>query len=108
MKKMVNTGKIHKTAKLAHYIKPIITMFKREKAMKSTGNPTLWRILLLFSLVVAIISLISLAYLQVNISGDGIPNRPQGGPPVEYPWARAQGQATAFSVRARSLQQSVL
>ncbi|MCX6654932.1 MAG: hypothetical protein NTY03_07395 [Candidatus Bathyarchaeota archaeon] len=57
--------------------------------MNSARKPTNWRILLLFSLAVAIISLISLAYLQVNISGDGVPNRPQGGPPVEYPWGQA-------------------
>ena len=48
-----------------------------------------WRILLLFSLAVAVIGLISLAYIDVNISGDGVPNRPQGGPPIEYPWGRA-------------------
>ena len=57
--------------------------------MNSARNPTLWRILLLFSLAVAIISIISLVYLQVNISGDGVPNRPQGGPPIEYPWSQA-------------------
>jgi hypothetical protein len=47
------------------------------------------RILMLASLVVTIVSLVSLAYLQVNISGDGVPNRPQGGPPVGYPWGQA-------------------
>ena len=47
------------------------------------------RILMLASLVVTIVSLVSLAYLQVDISGDGVPNRPQGGPPVEYPWGQA-------------------
>ncbi|OGD55710.1 hypothetical protein A3K78_07540 [Candidatus Bathyarchaeota archaeon RBG_13_52_12] len=62
---------------------------KGVKAMNSARKPTILRILLLFSLAVAIISLISLAYLQVNISGDGVPNRPQGGPPVEYPWGQA-------------------
>ncbi len=49
----------------------------------------LWKVLFLFSSVVVIFSLISLAYLQVNISGDGVPNRPQGGPPIEYPWDQA-------------------
>jgi len=57
--------------------------------MNSVRNPTLWRILLPLSLAVAIISIISLVYLQVNISGDGVPNRPQGGPPIEYPWGQA-------------------
>ena len=52
-------------------------------------SKTTLRTLMLASLVVTIVSLISLAYLQVNISGDGVPNRPQGGPPVEYPWGQA-------------------
>ena len=57
--------------------------------LKMPQNITLWRILLLTSLVVTIISLVSLVYLQVNISGDGVPNVSQHGPPIEYPWGQA-------------------
>ena len=35
-------------------------------------------------------SLFSLIGLRENISGDGIPNRLQGGPPIEYSWDKAK------------------
>jgi hypothetical protein len=44
---------------------------------------------LVVSLAVAIISFASLGFLNVDISGDSVPNRSQGGGsglPVEYQW----------------------
>ena len=46
----------------------------------------LWKYLLVFSILVFVVNLISLPNLVENISGDSIPNRPQGGPPIVYRW----------------------
>jgi hypothetical protein len=44
-----------------------------------------WKLLLVLSGLVVIIGLYAFTTLDVSISGDGIPNRPQQGP-AEYPW----------------------
>jgi hypothetical protein len=49
------------------------------------NNNTFWKLLLVSSLLVITIGLYTLNNLTVNISGDGIPNRPQKEPPIEYP-----------------------
>jgi len=45
--------------------------------------------LLVSSILVVALGLYALNNLEMNISGDGIPNRPQRGPPLEYPWDQA-------------------
>jgi len=49
-------------------------------------NIRIWKTLLVASVLVIVFSLISLPYLYENISGDNIPNRPQGEPPIVYQW----------------------
>lgn len=49
----------------------------------------IWKLVLVIAVAVALLSLFSLSGLQVNISGDGVPNRPQREPPLEYPWDQA-------------------
>ena len=49
-------------------------------------NIGIWKILLVVSVLFFIFSLMSLPYLYENISGDNIPNRPQGEPPIVYQW----------------------
>ena len=51
--------------------------------------PRFWKIILVVSIIITIVSLASLPYLYENISGDNIPNRPQGEPPIEYQWDTA-------------------
>ena len=46
----------------------------------------IWGALLVLSVLVFLYSLASMPYLYENISGDNIPNRPQGEPPVVYRW----------------------
>ena len=46
----------------------------------------IWKILLVASTLVFLYSLNSLPHLYENISGDSIPNRPQGEPPIIYRW----------------------
>lgn len=42
------------------------------------------------SLLVVILGLYAFSNLNyLNISGDGVPNRPQKEPPIEYPWDQA-------------------
>ena len=48
-----------------------------------------WKIILGVSILITVLSLISLPTLNVNISGDSIPNRPQRKPPIEYQWDAA-------------------
>ena len=50
---------------------------------------TFWKFLLVSSLLVITVGFYMLNNLAVNISGDGIPNRPQKEPPIEYPWDQA-------------------
>jgi hypothetical protein len=57
--------------------------------MVDLNSQLIWKVLLVISVGVTIISLLSMIGLKENISGDGIPNRPQGGPPIEYPWDQA-------------------
>lgn len=45
--------------------------------------------MLVAGLLVSALGLYRLVNLDVDISGDGIPNRPQREPPVEYPWDQA-------------------
>ena len=45
--------------------------------------------LVVSSILVVALGLYTLNNLDVNISGDGIPNRLQREPPVEYPWDQA-------------------
>ena len=49
----------------------------------------IWRVLLVMSLITSLLGFYSLTTLDTNISGDGVPNRPQKGPPIEYPWDQA-------------------
>ena len=51
-----------------------------------TPENKIWKILLVASVLVIVFSLTSLPYLYENISGDNIPNRPQGEPPIVYQW----------------------
>ena len=53
------------------------------------NSQLIWKALLVISIGITIVSLLSLIGLRENISGDGIPNRPQGGPPIEYSWDKA-------------------
>ena len=46
----------------------------------------IWKMLLVASIRVSLFSLLSLPNLYENISGDNIPNRPQGEPPIVYQW----------------------
>jgi hypothetical protein len=53
-------------------------------------NPhTFWKLLLVSSILIGAFGLFTLSNLDTNISGDGIPNRPQREPPIEYPWDQA-------------------
>ena len=47
---------------------------------------TFWKLLLVSSILIGAFGLFALGNLDTNISGDGIPNRPQREPPIEYPW----------------------
>ena len=49
-------------------------------------NIGIWKILVVVSTLVFLISLLSLPNLYENISGDSIPNRPQKEPPIVYRW----------------------
>ena len=51
--------------------------------------PRFWKIILIVTIIITIVSLASLPYLYENISGNNIPNRPQGEPPIEYQWDTA-------------------
>jgi ABC-type lipoprotein release transport system permease subunit len=54
------------------------------------NSNTFWKLLLVSSLLVVILGLYALNNLNyLNISGDGVPNRPQKEPPIEYPWDQA-------------------
>lgn len=46
----------------------------------------IWQILLVVCALVIVLSLSSLPGLYENVSGDGIPNRPQKEPPNKYRW----------------------
>lgn len=48
-----------------------------------------WKVLLAVSALVLSASILSLPSLYTNISGDGVPNRPQREPPVQYQWDQA-------------------
>lgn len=53
-------------------------------------NPnTFWKLLFISSILIGVLGLFTLSNLDVNISGDGIPNRPQKEPPIKYPWDKA-------------------
>ncbi len=53
-------------------------------------NPnTFWKLLLISSILIGVLGVFALGNLDINISGDGIPNRPQKEPPSEYPWDKA-------------------
>ena len=41
------------------------------------------------SFIIGALGVYSLMNLDTDISGDGVPNRPQRGPPIEYPWDQA-------------------
>jgi len=53
-----------------------------------------WKIVLGVGVIMTIFSLMSLPSLYENISGDGIPNRPQKEPPIEYRWDIAISRVT--------------
>jgi len=53
------------------------------------NSNSVWKILLVAGLVMSSLGVYRLVNLDVDISGDGIPNRPQREPPVEYPWDEA-------------------
>ena len=54
------------------------------------NSNTFWKILLVSSLSVVILGLYAFSNLSyLNISGDGVPNRPQKEPPIEYPQDQA-------------------
>jgi len=56
----------------------------------SRMNSAFWKILLVSSLSVVILGLYAFNNLSyLNISGDGVPNRPQKEPPIEYPQDQA-------------------
>lgn len=57
--------------------------------MIALNSKSSFKLLLILSLLVALVSLGSLPYLKVDLSGDGVPNVSQQGPPVEYPWDQA-------------------
>ena len=53
-------------------------------------NPnTFLKLLLVSSILIGTFGLFALGNLDTIISGDGIPNRPQREPPIEYPWDKA-------------------
>ena len=45
-----------------------------------------WKIVLGISIIVLVASIATFPSLTENISGDGVPNRPQREPPIEYQW----------------------
>jgi hypothetical protein len=53
------------------------------------NSNSVWKLLLVTGLLMSAVGLYRLVNLDVDISGDGIPNRPQREPPVEYPWDEA-------------------
>ncbi|MFX0202588.1 MAG: hypothetical protein ACFFCW_41320 [Candidatus Hodarchaeota archaeon] len=57
--------------------------------MSQLTSNTLWKLLLVSSLLVVALGFHAFINLDTNISGDGIPNRPQKEPPIEYPWNQA-------------------
>ncbi len=57
--------------------------------MIALNSKSSFKILLILSLLVALVCLGSLQYLKVDISGDGVPNISQQGPPIDYPWDQA-------------------
>lgn len=57
--------------------------------MSQLNSNNLWKLLLISSILIVAIGLYSLNNLEANISGDGVPNRPQKEPPLEYPWDQA-------------------
>lgn len=48
-----------------------------------------WKIILVVSILITMLSLISLPTLYENVSGDSVPNISQKGPPIEYQWDTA-------------------
>jgi len=69
-------------------------------------NYGIWGTLLVLSMLVFLYSFASLPNLYENISGDNIPNRPQGEPPIVYRWdlatIRIISAAVSFAVGAYS------
>ena len=57
--------------------------------MSRLNSNSVWKILLVAGLLVSALGVYRLVNLDVDISGDGVPNRPQREPPVEYPWDEA-------------------
>ena len=55
----------------------------------NTQSENTWKLVLVIALTVAVLSIFSLSTLQERISGDGVPNRPQKEPPLEYQWDQA-------------------
>ncbi len=53
------------------------------------NSNSVWKLLLVVGLLMSAVGVYRLVNLDVDISGDGIPNRPQREPPVEYPWDQA-------------------
>jgi len=55
----------------------------------NTNGINIWKLVLVIAIAVTLLNIFSLSTLQENISGDGVPNRPQREPPIEYPWDQA-------------------
>ena len=59
------------------------------KNMNELNSRSFWKLLLVSSILIGTLGLFALDNLDTNISGDGIPNRPQKEPPIKYPWDQA-------------------
>jgi hypothetical protein len=72
----------------------------------------IWQILLVVCALVTVLSLSSLPGLNENVSGDGIPNRPQKEPPIEYRWDIAISRiiivVVSFTVGIYSLRKMIV
>ena len=45
-----------------------------------------WKVIQSISILVLLVSILTFPTPSQNVSGDGIPNRPQREPPIEYQW----------------------
>jgi len=68
--------------------------------VKCLSQKDFWKLLLVLSILIGAFELYTLVNLDVDISGDGIPNRPQKEPPNEYPWSQTVPIIVVFALSA--------
>jgi len=73
---------------LTHYWKPEKHISSDSYCESKLNANTFWKIMLVSSILVAVFGLYMFRNLDFSVSGDGIPNSPQGGPSPGYPWSQ--------------------